>query len=114
MTNNQSFKQWILDNYDYDHLQDICNHGCSGACPCGLIYYHETMAAYDKYSDEIWETMEKMAESMGYKSPLELIASFNGANQVWADATFKNLLVWAFVEEVANEAVNNEEAYNEI
>ena len=105
----KTFKDWILNKYDEDELEDIATHGCVSGCAFGLIYYAETTKAYDQHSEEIWEWLYYTAEDFGEGSIPALIASFNGAKNVMGEQQFKNLLVWAYVEHVALYAVENEE-----
>lgn len=94
-----NLEQWVRDNYDTDQINDIMEHGCSAGVN-GLIYYAETAEVYQKFQAEIWEVVCDVAEGMG-EAPLQLIAGFNGAKEVYDDAQFKNLLVWFAVEEAA-------------
>jgi hypothetical protein len=104
----KTFKEWITENYDQDELKEIAQHGCASCCPGGLIYYHETAKAYEAYSEEIWASMGDIMDSLGCSTVLELLASFNGAKQVNNDSTFKNMMVWAYVEEIARNATEEQ------
>jgi len=96
-----SFKQWILDTYEPSELKDIVSHGCVSGCAHGAIYYHETMALYDKYHEEIWDALNEMAEEIGCGDALDFVSSFTDSNKVHSDHQFKNLLVWFYIEEIA-------------
>ena len=97
-------REYMIDNYDMDELKDIYTHGCVSGCASGLIYYVETSAFYDKYHDEIWDTLHEDANDQGVRV-MELIATFNGVKDVSTDNGFKNLLAWYAAERVAGEIV---------
>ena len=95
-----TFEQWLRNQYTHNTLADITNHGAQSGFT-GLIYYDETGSLYDHYSDEIWQMIEDDREDFDMKTCLELITSFNGAQDVASDAQFKNLLVWYAAERIA-------------
>ena len=107
------FKKYILDTYDTDQLKDIANHGMSGGVN-GFIYYEETTAAYEFYEEEIWDKLAEEAEGLGYSSVINMITSFNGSKDVICGATFKNLLVWWFVESIAQDFIRELEEKCEV
>jgi len=91
-------KEYILQNYSKEEINDIVNYGCgSGACS-GLIYYKDTTAFYNEHENEIWEQLEEDTENQGFHNVMELIGSFNGAEQIGNEAQFQNLLTWYIVE----------------
>ena len=94
------FEKYIRENYTMEELKDIAQHGCVVGFP-GLTYYIDTVRLYEEYEDDIWDLLEDDTEGLGYDNPLQLIASFNGAEHVWTDTQFKNLLVWYYVEQTA-------------
>lgn len=81
-------------------LRDVCDGGASAGFP-GFTYYKDTCSFYRRWKSEIWALLEETAEEMGYKTPTELIATFNGNAQVSDETTFENLLAWFALEEVA-------------
>jgi hypothetical protein len=102
-TDRVTFKEWIRAKYSDDELMYIGHCGCVSSSP-GLIHLSDTCALYDTYSDEIWEHLGDM--TAGEPHELAFIASFDRAVGVYDDATFKNLLVWWYVEEMAREILN--------
>jgi hypothetical protein len=102
----QSIKQYLLDQYSTDQLQDIVNHGCSGGVN-GLIYYTETTAFHDQFETEIWDMLYEDAEDQGL-TIMQLIASFNGQKNVGSMEQLKNLLCWYAVESVARKIIEGE------
>jgi len=95
------FAEWLTENLGEDYMEDLANHGAAAGFP-GLTYYKDTVKLYEEFEDEIWERLFDDAEGMG-QTPLELIASFNGAKNVVSDTQFKNLLVWYLAEKTARE-----------
>ncbi len=87
-----------LNSENWQHyLEDVTQHGCvSGVVP-HLVYYYDTIAFYNQHEELIWKMLGAAQEEGGLQHPLELIASFNGANNVSSGAQFKNLLArWAY------------------
>jgi hypothetical protein len=103
----KTFKKWVTDEYDWNTLADIANHGCVSGFS-GLIYYSDTTKLYAEHKEDIWEMLDDDAESFGCASIPELIGTFNGAKHVSDDVTFENLLVWYAVEKVAWEVTDGE------
>ncbi len=100
-----TIKEYMLEHYEPEQIQDIVAHGCSGGVN-GFIYYAETCAFHDEYEDEIWEMLFEDAESEGI-TIMELIASFRGQKDVGSIDQFKNLACWYAVERTAREIVDN-------
>lgn len=96
----KTFREWMKRNFDRNQLKDIAMHGVDAGWS-GLTYYADTGRLYKKFHEEIWTLAGEMAEGMGHKHVLELIASFNGATQVCDAGTFENLMVWFAAEEYA-------------
>ena len=97
-----TFKDWMKNQFDYDELLNLCEHGAQGGFS-GLIYYSETNALYNEYRNDIWDMLERDREDFGMQTCAELIASFNGAKDVASDEQYKNLLVWYAAERIAFE-----------
>ncbi len=103
-------KKYLKEHYELDELQNASQHGCGCACLSGLIYYSETCSVYEQFKDQIWDWLYETAEDQGYPHCNALIASFNGSKDVSSDEQYKNLIVWAFVESVAFEIVEEAES----
>jgi hypothetical protein len=99
----KTFKEGILETYDAEELREIADHGCINCAPGGLIYYTETVKAYESYLDEIWDKLHDIKDSLGGSAVLEIISSFTSAKDIIDDTQFKNMLVWFYVEEIARE-----------
>ncbi|MFA6080737.1 MAG: hypothetical protein WC753_04675 [Candidatus Gracilibacteria bacterium] len=102
-----TIKQWVLENYEYDEVVNINQHGMVAGF-AGLTYYSETCAFYDTHKDEIWDMLNEDADDQGV-TIMELIASFNGQKNVGSHDQFKNLLTWYAVERVCNEIISDKE-----
>lgn len=106
-----TFKDWMKEQYGENFrttCSDIAEHGC--ACGfSGLTYYKDTCALYEEYQDEIWDALDEDADASGENSPLALVESFNGAENVGSDDQFRNLLVWYLAERIADEIRNEDE-----
>ena len=102
-----TFKDWLIENLK-DELSDIAKHGCQGGFQ-GLTYYNETSSLYDTHKDEIWEMLCNDSEEFGHNNVIGFISSFNGANNVSNETTFKNLLVWYAAEKIASEVTSCDE-----
>lgn len=91
-----TFYEWVKNRYEYDDLRDIAEHGCVSGCASGLIYYHETMAIYDQYADELHTKLGEWIDEIG-EVP-EFITK-----ELGYERGFKNALVWFVAEQYASE-----------
>jgi len=101
-----SFKKWLLKNFEHNELVDIANYGAQNGFH-GLIYYSETTKLYRQYKENIWDMLYEDADSQGL-TVTELIDSFNGSKNVNNEDQFENLLVWYAAEKVAWEVTECE------
>jgi hypothetical protein len=99
---SRTLKGWMQANFDNGQLEDIARHGCDAGWP-GLTYYTDTGKLYAKFASEIWQMASDMANEMGEKNVLTLIAGFGGADNVSDGCTFENLMVWFACEQIARE-----------
>ena len=67
-------------------INDLMTSGCQSGMVCGLIYYTDTHAFFDKYYDEIDELREELEDNMG---PLQI------------KGDMKNFYAWLAFEETA-------------
>ena len=108
----KTIKQWVLETYSNDHdnneIKDIAEHGCASGCAIGLIYYYETVKFHDEFEQQIWDMLYEDAQDQCITT-IELIAQFNGQNNVCSMDSFKNLLAWYAVERVCHEIINEQE-----
>lgn len=83
------------------YVSNLLRHGCISGMVGELIYYKDTTAFYERHKYEIWELIIDMADDMGYKNPLEFLATLNGAKDIGNADQFENLLAWFAFEETA-------------
>ena len=103
-----TFKEWMLDRLDAGQIEDICDHGVDGGFP-GLTYYSDTCKLYEEHKEEIWDALFEDADSLGYKTALDLMADFGTAKNVGSADQFENMLTWYMAERVARDLVDNRE-----
>ena len=92
----------IKDSYEIEDLREIVEHGCQSGVAHQHIYYSETVSFFDNYEDEI---IEYIADNLG--------GEFN--EQLWIDNPcniigYKNETVWAYVELVASQLIDEYES----
>ena len=98
MTNCTHAFDSIKDQYDLDTLRKIVEHGCSSGVATNHIYYHQTRKFFDQNEEEIVEYVSDTLEE-DY-----LVEVFKNAH---ADlTTYKNDVVWTFIELVALQLVD--------
>lgn len=104
-------KEYLLELYenDLDTFKNITQSGCVNGCAPGLIYYHETIAFYDKFKDEIWEIAYDFYKDCEASNLLECLGSLHGAKQVYGEDQFKNFMCWFAVDWVSREIVEDME-----
>lgn len=95
---------WMLAHYDRDTITDIAQNGCISGCAPDLIYYTDTAAFYDRFSDDIWDTVLNFTQ--------DLDVSFDVTISLWEfdrhgqkrdtrinnHTQFVNAMVWAAVD----------------
>jgi hypothetical protein len=84
---------------EYESMIDAGNYGASGGFG-GFVYYTDTCEFYDNNRGIIWELLEQDAEEYGFDNVIAFVGSFNGANDVHDEATFKNLCAWYVLETI--------------
>lgn len=95
-----TFKNYMIQNYSIDELRDISEHGCVSGCATGLIYYSDTVDFYNRYSEELHEVISDDYDNFGELPKYITDALTQGATQ------FKNAVVWYVAESYAFELVN--------
>ena len=85
----------IIATYDKETMEEIANHGCqSGVCH-EHIYYGDTIKFYEDNEDEIIDYIES-----NYGTEF-LVDMFKNADACLD--TYKNDVVWCFIEMIAFE-----------
>ena len=108
---NHSFEHWLeLQERDQPgYLDNLASGGAYGGAS-GLTYYTETTALYDKFQDEIWETLHEFVLGIwedAEESVLSILDAEAKRQKIEIDdpASFKNLAVWYYVEIKAQEMI---------
>ena len=92
----------VKEIYTLEELKEIADHGCQSGVCSQHIYYGDTVQFYDTFETSI---LDELVLNYGYDLLNDLF------KQSDADLTFyKNSVVWAFIEMVAFEAINNQYA----
>ena len=87
----------ILQTYNKEELKEIADHGCQSGVCFKHIYYGDTIQFYDTFETSI---LDELVLNFGYDLLNDLF------KQSDADLTYyKNSVVWAFIEMVAFEAI---------
>ena len=96
-----TFNEWFDENLS-EYASDIASHGADSGFPC-ITYTSDTVEIYDEFEGEIYDALNEDAESFGYESPEELIATYHREDMLsWPEGR-KNLLVWYACERRARE-----------
>lgn len=80
-------------------IMDAGNYGadCGWA---GFCYTRDCVEFYEKNTGLIWELALDMAESMGCKNVIEMVAGFRRSDMLNDPDQFANLMAWFALEEV--------------
>ena len=89
----------IKNDYTFEELKEIANHGCESGVCSQHIYYGDTIKFYDKYEVQI---MDDLVLNYGYDFLVDMFRD-SDAQLTW----YKNSVVWAFIELTAIEAVED-------
>jgi hypothetical protein len=92
----------IKATYDYEDAKEIVNNGCESGLCFKHIYYDDTVGFFNKYPDEITRYIVDNAGIDYLKKTLE-------RHDGWLDG-YLNDLVWAFIELVCGEIVDDHES----
>ena len=98
MTNCTAAFELIKDSYDLDTLKEICDHGCASGVANEHIYYYQTVSFFDEYEDEIVETV---SDHLGEDYLVEVFK-----NSEAHLTSYKNDIVWTFVELTAMQLID--------
>ena len=90
----------IKETYTLEDFKEIADHGCQSGVCTKHIYYGDTIQFYETFETDI---LDELVLNYGYDLLNDL---FKEAN---ADLTvYKNHVVWAFIEMVAFQSVEDE------
>ena len=100
---DHTFYHWLMkkEKEEKGYLQNLADNGAIGGV-AGMTTYYETNELYDKYEQEIWQTLEKWSSVTDY-TILEVLnnASKNLDISIFDEMSFKNLCVWWYAEVIA-------------
>ena len=133
LTNVKSLKQnsnnaltkrvcsYVIDEWgNYDDKKniftDVLNYGCQPGTVGFLIYYHDTVAFYKKYQDEINELLSESMANMGLDDLSNIFGDkWDKEVPLIRDCSNQNLLAWfGFEETIRNIGLNFEALEQEI
>ena len=90
----------IKSDYTLEEFKEIADHGCQSGVCTKHIYYGDTIQFYETFETDI---LDELVLNYGYDLLNDL---FKEAN---ADLTvYKNHVVWAFIEMIAIQSVEDE------
>ena len=92
----------IKETYTLEEFKEIANHGCSSGVCHEHIYYGDTTRFFNEYEGEI---LDYFADT-GLDDEF-LVDMFRRSNAELA--TYKNTVVWCFIEMVAQEVIVTED-----
>jgi len=95
-----TFKQWLVDNYEHNELADIANHGCAGGVG-GMVYYTETVKLYAQFKEALHQTLEEYKDATG-EWPQYVV------DELGDDVRFANAVVWFAAEWIAQNITQGE------
>ena len=93
---NATFKEWLQCHVDPEHLRCLYEYGAAATGVPGLIYYRETKAIFDAFTDEI----EEIAQEHGGIGEIAISSDAYGITQLI------NALVWMAAEHHARALIN--------
>ena len=93
----------IIETYSVEDFKEIASHGCQSGVCSKHIYYGDTIQFYETYENEITNHIRD-----AYGTDF-LVKLFNEAG-AYLD-TYKNDVVWCFIEMVAFEVTETDEIY---
>ena len=111
---------YVIDEWNnYDDKKniftDVLHYGCQSGTVGFLIYYHDTVAFYKKYQDEINGLLSEAMESSGIYDLTELFGDkWDKEDPLAKDEFNRNLLAWFGFEETLRNIGQNFEALEEI
>lgn len=112
---------YVIDEWgNYDDKKniftDVLHYGCQSGTVGFLIYYHDTIAFYKKYQDEINELLSDSMTNSGLYDLTDLFGDkWDKEDPLIRDCSNQNLLAWfGFEETLRNIGLNFEALEQEI
>ena len=111
---------YVIDEWgNYDDKKniftDVLHYGCQSGTVGFLIYYHDTVAFYKKYQDEINGLLSDAMDSSGIYDLTELFGDkWDKEDPLAKDDFNRNLLAWFGFEETLRNIGQNFEALEDV
>ncbi len=96
---------YVIDEWgNYDDKKniftDVLNYGCQSGTVGFLIYYHDTLAFYKRYNDEINELLSDTMANMGMYDLSDIFGDkWDKEDPLCRDTYNQNLMAWFGFEE---------------
>lgn len=97
-----NFEKFVKLLYTRDEMSDIVEHGMSGGFH-SATYYWETEIIHDLWEKELWDLAYNVAQDMGVKSVMDIIAQ--SPTEVNSLAELKNWMVWFGIENTVSNLI---------
>ena len=97
---SSSFRQWVLDQFNWNQIQDMAEHGVHSGLP-GLSGLAQTTQLYEQFEDEVWEMLEDISEENGFDDVITYLNAMNAEGMITTPGQFKQLCVWLVAQEYA-------------
>lgn len=95
----QKMVRAIRRRLNLSELSDVASHGADSGWS-GFTYTSDCVKFYNRHEEAIWEMLRDSASDMGESVP-QMIAGFGRVDMADDPRSFKNLLAWFALEEVA-------------
>ena len=95
----ETFRGWFKANLA-DSSADIASYGCDAGFP-GITYTSDCVDLYNRFEDEIYDSLREEAENSGFDSVDAFTATFNRKDMLNEPNQRKTLLVWYMCERLA-------------
>ncbi len=103
--------QWMNEYPEEDRkgaYQDLSNHGCVSGMVSELVWYTQTLAFFEKHSDEINTLIKDFMESVGEKGVIQGFKGYDEDDPLCLYENNRNLLAWFAFEETAYQLYDEE------
>lgn len=88
-------------------MEDIARHGADAGWG-GFCYTADCVEFYEANEADIWEMAREQADEMGHANTAEMFATFGRSDMLDDPDSFKNLLAWYALEEVARRVADGD------
>lgn len=81
------------------YINEILYYGCESGCVGNLVYYHDTLAFYEKHKDEINSLLYERLQDIGEYDLSKAFRNWEKEDPLAIDIHNQNLLAWFGFEE---------------